>query len=233
MYRRWIPVGMVVVGLFIIATGAVQEPQSMSPQAATETVVALPPPLRDGETSVEEALWQRRSVRDFTEGSITVTHLAQLLWAAQGTNRGERRRTAPSAGALYPMEVYCVAGNVSGLDAGVYRYRCRTHELVKVADGDHRAPLAAAAGQRWIATAPATVVVAAVYERTARKYGDRARRYVHIEAGAVTENVYLQAGCLKLGTTCVGAFADEQVRQVCFMRPGERPLCILPIGHPQ
>ena len=232
MCRRWIPV-IVVVGLFIIAAGAVQEPQSTAPPPAAETVLALSPPLRDGETSVEEALWQRRSVRDFTEASITAADLAQLLWAAQGTNRGERRRTAPSAGALYPMEVYCVAGSVSGLDAGVYRYRSRTHELVKVADGDHRASLAAAAGQRWIAAAPATLVIAGVYERAAGKYGDRARRYVHIEAGAVTENVYLQAACLKLGTTCVGAFADGRVREVCSMRPNEQPLCILPIGHPQ
>lgn len=232
MRRRWIPV-VVVVGLFIIAAGAVQEPQSTSPPSAAETVLALSPPSRDGETSVEEALWQRRSVRDFTEESITAAELAQLLWAAQGINRGERRRTAPSAGALYPIEVYCVAGNVSGLDAGVYRYRSRTHELVKVADGDHRRPLAAAAGQEWIGTAPATLIVAGVYERTARKYGERARRYVHIEAGAVVENFYLQAGCLKLGTTCAGAFTDGQVRDACFMRPGEQPLCILPVGHPQ
>ena len=143
------------------------------------------------------------------------------------------KRTAPSAGALYPLEVYVVVGKVDGLPPAIYKYKPPTHQLITVSSGDRREQLATAAlGQRWIQGAPLVIVVGAVYKRTEVKYGERAARYVHIEAGHAVENVCLQAVALELGTTVVGAFKDEDVKKVVGMPEEEQPLLIVPVGRP-
>jgi SagB-type dehydrogenase family enzyme len=183
---------------------------------------------------VEAALRARRSVREFAVSPLSLAELSQLLWAAQGTTTGDGRRTAPSAGALYPLEVSVVAGDVTGLPAGVYRYRPDGHRLMPVATGDRRRALAAAAlEQDWMRPAPVALVIAAVYARTERKYGERAARYVHFEAGCAAENVALQAVALGLGTVVVGAFQDREVAAVAALDTNERPLAILPVGRPR
>ena len=140
---------------------------------------------------------------------------AFLALAAQGITHSEGLRTAPSAGALYPLEVYLVAGRVATLPAGIYRYDPRRHQLVPTVSGDRRRELTLAAlHQSWIADAPAVVVIAAVFRRTSTKYGGRGERYVHIEAGHAAENVCLQAVALGLGTTIVGAFSDAEVKRL-------------------
>jgi SagB-type dehydrogenase family enzyme len=194
--------------------------------------IRLPEPRAPGATSVEEALRRRRSLREFRPTPLTLAEAAQLLWAAQGRTAEDGRRTAPSAGALYPLEVFLVAGRVEGLAPGVYRYRPDGHILEPVIEGDRRRALSEAAlGQGWVGGAPAALVVAAVEERTARKYGRRAERYVHIEVGAAAQNVALQAVALGLGTVVVGAFDDAAVARVAGLAPEERPLAILPVGH--
>jgi SagB-type dehydrogenase family enzyme len=188
----------------------------------------------EGPLSVEAALLARRSVRSFAPGALALEQVAQLLWSAQGVTAGlaGSRRTAPSAGALYPLEVALVAGEVEGLSAGVYRYLPEGHALRPVLNGDLRAALAEAAlGQSWIAGAACGLVLAAVYRRTTRKYGARGRRYVHMEAGHAAQNVYLQARALGLGTTMVGAFQDEKVQRLLGFEADEAPLCILPVGR--
>lgn len=133
-------------------------------------VIKLPEPRQDGKTSVESALCRRRSVREFGKAGLTLAEISQLLWAAQAITDPEGRRAAPSAGALYPLEVLLVTGGQDELPAGVYRYRPQGHELIPVVPGDQRAKLAAAAlDQDWLNDAPATIAIAAVYERTARK----------------------------------------------------------------
>jgi SagB-type dehydrogenase family enzyme len=195
--------------------------------------VALAPPRRDGEVPLERLLSARRSIRELARGTLTLAAVGQLLWAAQGVNRGTGFRTAPSAGALYPLEVLLVVGEVGGLDRGVYRYHPAGHALAKAGDGDRRAALAGAAlGQGWIAEAATLLVLAAVYRRTAGKYGSRAERYVHIEVGHAAQNVYLQALALGLGTTEVGAFDDRAVKDVLGLGEGEDPLAIMPVGRP-
>ncbi|MEE9139802.1 MAG: SagB/ThcOx family dehydrogenase [Alphaproteobacteria bacterium] len=195
--------------------------------------VALPEPRQAGPLSVEAALSSRRSVRDFAKGPLTLAEVSQLLWAAQGITDPEGYRAAPSAGALYPLEVYLVAGEVAALEAGIYKYDPLRHRLTLMQLGDRRAELAAAAlDQDWMADGAAVLVIAAVPERTERKYGDRANRYVPMEAGHAAENVYLQAAALGLGTTVVGAFRDAQVKAVVGMARDERPLCLLPVGRP-
>lgn len=193
--------------------------------------VQLPAPSLKGRASVEEALQQRRSVRDLARSPLALADVAQLLWSAQGVTHPEGLRTAPSAGALYPLEVYLAAGNVTGLAPGVYRYQPGKHELALVKPGDARRELASAAlGQDWVRSAPAVIAIAAVYQRTARKYGARAERYVHIEVGHAAQNVYLQATARGLGTVIVGAFDDAKVQQALNLPADHAPLALLPVG---
>ncbi|KPJ51984.1 nitroreductase, partial [candidate division TA06 bacterium DG_24] len=154
----------------------------------------------------------RRSIRSYSDAPLTLAEVSQLLWAAQGITNDRGFRTAPSAGALYPLEVYVVAGKVEGLPAGIYKYRPREHELWRVDLGDKRRELSGAAlGQEPVADGAIDIVFAAVYGRTAVKYGERATRYVHIEVGHAAQNVFLQAGALDLGAAVIGAFFDEEV----------------------
>jgi len=171
-------------------------------------------------------------MRIFAAGSIALAELGQLLWAAQGVTHAEGGRTAPSAGATYPLELYAIAGAVEGLAPGIFRYDPRRHDLHQVAAGDRRRDLAAAAlSQSLIAEAAAIVVIAAVFRRTTGKYGLRGERYVQIEVGHAGENFCLQAVALGLGSTVVGAFEDEAVKAVIGAdQPGE-PLCLLPVGR--
>lgn len=208
------------------------EPENLSAQEVGE-MVELPRPERAGDVSLEAAIEHRRSRRKYADAPLSLDDVGQLLWAAQGiTNRRRGLRAAPSAGALYPLEVYVVAGNVVELNAGIYRYRPDGHRLVRTADGDRRDDLARAAlNQSWVRSAPAVVVITAVYERTARRYGDRARRYVHMEVGSAAENVYLQAETRALSTVLVGAFRDGRVQDVLAIPDDYAPLGLMPVGH--
>jgi len=197
-------------------------------------VIKLPKPRQESKTSVESALRRRRSVREFGKGGLTLAEVSQLLWAAQGITDPEGKRTAPSAGALYPLEVFLVAGGQDELPAGVYRYRPQGHDLIPVVQGDQRAKLAGAAlEQDWLNDAPVTIVIAALYERTARKYKLRARRYVQMEVGHAAQNVHLQAVALDLRTVVVGAFDDAEVKRVLTLAVNEEPLCLMPVGRPR
>ena len=197
-----------------------------------KTMIKLPEPARDGDVSIEEALSKRRSVRSYAEGPLTLGEVSQLLWSAQGITSQRGLRAAPSAGALYPLELYIVVGDVSDLPAGIYRYEPRGHGLVKVAEGDVRADLSAASlRQESVANSAVSFVFGAVFQRTAAKYGDRAERYVHIEIGHAAENLHLQAVSLDLGTVMVGAFQDERVKKVVQMAADENPLLIMPVGR--
>lgn len=176
---------------------------------------------------------QRRSVRSFSPAALSLTQLGQLLWAAQGITHSEGLRTAPSAGALYPLELYAVVGAIDGLKPGIYHYQAGEHRLSKVADGDRREELARAAhGQSWIAGAPVVIAFSAIYERTTRKYGERGVRYVHMEVGYAGENLHLQASALGLGTTVVGAYDDDEVAAVLGVPADTRPLALMPVGYP-
>ena len=198
--------------------------------------VALPAPSRDTPdgVSVEAALAARRSHRAYQSTPLILSEAGQLLWAAQGVSYQENRRTAPSAGALYPLEVYLVAGSVQGLDPGVYHYKPEEHTLTRMLVGDKRGALSQASlDQDVLRDAPAIIALAAVFERTTVKYGERGLQYVHNEVGAAAQNVYLQAEALGLGTVFVGAFHDDPVREVLQLPAPQEPLALLPIGHPQ
>jgi SagB-type dehydrogenase family enzyme len=203
-----------------------------SAQVSTENAIALPTPRTNSETSLEAALLGRRSVRSYRDEPLALAEIGQLLWAAQGiTDPARGYRTAPSAGALYPLEVYLVAGKVEGLPSGVYRYNPGAHSLTLVKEGDQRDALyGAALRQAPVRQAPAVLVIANVYERTTGKYGERGVRYVHLEAGHAAQNALLQAVALGLGAVVIGAFDDDGVRQAVEMLPAEQPLYVVPVG---
>ena len=200
---------------------------------AALATVALPEPIREGH-SLERALAERRTVREFAAAPIRLADIAQLAWAAQGVTAPDGRRTAPSAGALYPLEIYIVAARVDGLAPGVYHYEPVGHRLVPTADGDRIEALAhAALDQRWIGKAAAVLVIAAVESRTTRKYGGRATRYVHIEVGHAAQNVLLQATAFGLAAAPVGAFDDRGVKALLALPREAEPLYLLPVGRPR
>ena len=192
----------------------------------------LPEPHLQGELA--QTMQQRRSVREFAPKPLSLETVARLLWAAQGISSPDGLRTAPSGGALYPLELHLVAGQVAGLPAGSYGYDPAEHGLTGTVRGDLRPALARAAlNQSWIADAPAAVVIAAVPRRSTRKYGERGIRYVHIEVGHAGQNLLLQATAVGLGGTVVGAFDDAAVQRLLELPDGEHPLAILPVGYPR
>ncbi|MGD2279441.1 MAG: SagB/ThcOx family dehydrogenase [Candidatus Omnitrophota bacterium] len=199
--------------------------------------VKLPEPKRRGGISVEEAIMERTSVRDFRREALPLEDVSQLLWAAGGkTVDGVTgpTRAYPSAGASYPLEIYLVAGKVINLEPGVYRYNWKENSITLIRKGDLREDLAGAAlGQRMISQAPVTIVIAAVFEKTTRRYGERGRtRYVSMDAGHLGQNVHLQAQSLGLGTVMVGAFSDKKVQKVLGVE-GETPVYMMPVGRPR
>ena len=195
-------------------------------------LIRLPPPHLEGGLSIEETLKQRRSVREYGRGRLKLADVSQILWSAQGVTHPNGYRTAPSAGALYPLELYLVAGDVADLNPGVYRYRPAEHELVLIQKGDLRGRLSASAlHQNCVARAPAILVIAGVYRRTAGKYGRRAQRYVHIEVGHAAQNVYLQCVSRGLATVFVGAFDDTEVQEAIGLSHEHAPLGLMPLGR--
>ncbi|UCG85923.1 MAG: SagB/ThcOx family dehydrogenase [Gemmatimonadota bacterium] len=195
-------------------------------------VIRLIDPSTEGAMSVEAALHARRSVREYDDAPLTLNEVSQLMWAAQGITHPDGLRTAPSAGALYPLNLHLVVGRVEGIGPGVYRYRSTGHSLVKVAEGDRRCDLAAAAlKQEQIERCAVVIVLSAVYERVVGKYGARGVCYAHMEVGLAAENVHLQVVALGLGTVMVGAFEDETVQDILGMVSNEKPLVLMPVGR--
>ena len=189
--------------------------------------IKLRQPKEKGSISIEETLHQRRSVRDYKRGPLSLDLVSQLLWAASGKNL--YRRTAPSAGATYPLEIYLAAGEVEGLEPGIYHYSPSGNYPEIVIEGDVRSGLSRVAlGQEMIEEAPVSIIIAADYSRTTGRYGQRGIRYVHMEVGHVGQNVSLQAIALGLGAVMIGAFEDQKVKEVLGIE--EDPLYIIPIG---
>ncbi len=190
--------------------------------------IKLPKPKFKSEVSLEEALLKRKSYRRFLNKKLSLEEISQILWAGQGITRGNFFRTVPSAGALYPIELYAV------LEEGVFHYIPHEHALELIKKGDVRYDLMKAAlYQEYILEAPLNVIIAAVFSRTTYKYGDRGIRYVLFEAGHVSQNIYLQCVSLKLGTVAIGAFYDEEVKRVLSLPKDHDPLYIMPVGYPR
>ncbi len=191
----------------------------------SRSTIDLPAPLHC-DMSLDESLETRRTMRELSGPRLTEADISLLLWSAQGITLAGNR-TAPSAGATYPIELYLLTAR------GVYLYRPLHHDLEVVSGEDKRLPLFDnAVSQESVRDAPAVFVVTAVFERTAAKYADRAVRYVHIEVGHVAQNLLLQAATLGLGGVPVGSFDDDAVSEILGLPDDHEPLYLLPVGHP-
>ncbi len=244
--RQAAGVGAGLAGLALLGCDEQQQAPTLGTAQATTTqevstpviqetrAIALPAPRLKGEMSLEEVVSRRRSRREFKATSLTLEQVSQILWAAQGITARGWLRTAPSAGALCPLELYAAVGRetVEGLAEGVYHYDPQGHALERTLEGDVRPTLTRlAVNQTFIAEAPLAVVISGEYEGVSQRYGNRAERYIHMEVGHVAQNVYLQAEALGLGTVVVGSFQDEAVSQALGLPAQHRPLYIMPIGH--
>lgn len=218
-----------LIGLLITTNFYCQDNRE---ETSMKDIIQLPAPMYESSTSIEEALLNRRSVRDYKTESLSLSEVSQILWSAQGiTDTAEGLKTAPSAGALYPLEIYLVAANVKDLNAGIYKYSPQDHTLQKISEGDKRDEISnASLKQESITSASAIVVIIAIYGRTSVKYGKRTERYVNMEVGHVGQNIYLQAVSLGLGTVMVGAFSDDALKRVLNLPDDEHPLALYPLG---
>lgn len=197
------------------------------------TIISLPKPKIIGKMSIEETIVRRQSIRNFTQNSLTLEQLSQLLWSAQGITE-QFRRAVPSAGATYPLDVFAVLGIVEGINPGVYHYLPMKHSIELIKEGDLRKALALAAlNQEFIAHAPLDIVITAEYSRTTFRYGSRGEKYVYMEVGHAGQNLSLIAESLGLGTVVIGAFIDEEVSRCLNLPKNFAPLYIMPFGYPK
>jgi SagB-type dehydrogenase family enzyme len=193
--------------------------------------VSLPDPIKQSTVSIEQALQNRRSVREYSKELLSIEQIGQLLWAAQGVTGDSGERTAPSAGALYPLEVY-VTGQIGEKESGFYLYHPDNHSLSKESGQDLREALAAAAyDQEWIKNAPINIIITAFFGRLESKYGEKAVQFSQLEAGHAAQNVLLQVVSLGLGAVTIGGFDDEQVNATLGLTDDETPLYIIPVGN--
>ncbi|HEU5260777.1 MAG TPA: SagB/ThcOx family dehydrogenase [Gemmatimonadales bacterium] len=213
-------------GASLLLLGALAQAAGQQPGPP---VTALPTPAANGPVSVEQALLRRRSVREYTTHDLTEAEVSQLLWAAQGVTHPDGLRTAPSAGALYPLELYVATR------AGLHHYEPRGHRLLRSSQADLRPALSRAAhGQAAVANAPAVFIITAAPARTAAKYGvERGARYVQLEAGHAAQNLLLEAVALGLAGVPVGAFDDAEILRTLRSARGVVPLYLIPVGHPR
>jgi SagB-type dehydrogenase family enzyme len=193
--------------------------------------VSLPPPHTQGAVSVEAALHQRRSLRAPAPTPLSLEEVGQLCWAAQGITDDQGHRTAPSAHAAYPLQVYVLAGAVNGLPAGLYRYLPAGHVLEPLRAGDPRADFEKrGVGQSWVARAPVILVITGTLSKMSGM-GDRAAQFMAVEAGLAAQGFFLQAEALGLGSTFVGGFRPKDARLALGLPEGEEVLGVLPVGR--
>jgi SagB-type dehydrogenase family enzyme len=196
--------------------------------------IKLPSPATKGGMPLAEAMQGRRTVRHFATRPLDLAQISQLLWEADGTSDPQGHRTSPSAGATYPLDLYLVAGErgVTNLAAGLYHYDVAAHGLTPLARGDFQTPVARAClHQAWLTEAPVLVVITGEYRRCTGRYGQRGVRYTHMEAGNVSQNLFLAAESLGLGAGIVGAFEDQALAQVLKLPPAHEPLLVMPVGY--
>ena len=192
-------------------------------------------PSFDGPISLEKAIKGRRTVRSFSSTKMTEPQCSQLLWAAQGiTEDRGYKRSAPSAGALYPMDVYAAVGKdaVNGVEEGVYHYNPTDHVVTRILKQDIRKDVARASlEQMWMAHAPMIIVITSEYSRIIVKYRERGIAYAIMEAGHISQNIFLQSVALGLSAGIVGAFQEEKIIQCMGIPRQHIPLIIMPIGY--
>ena len=194
---------------------------------AEDMIIKLPDPKEKSNISLEESIKRRRSERNLSGKGLSLEQIGQLLWACQGvTDKNGRYRSAPSAGATYPLEIYLVAGD------GMFHYIPEQHSIKRIKDMDLRGELSQAClGQGFVKDAAIDIVICADFERTTGRYGERGKNYVYIEVGHAAENLHLQAAAEGLGSVPVGAFSDLKVKKVLGLSEELVPIYVVPVGY--
>jgi SagB-type dehydrogenase family enzyme len=196
----------------------------------TKNIITLPLPKKDGSLSIEKALSTRRSVRKYSSQLLSLDDIGQIMWSVQGMTH-RIFRTAPSAGALYPLELY-ITGMIDENLKGLFHYDVKQHSLTQRSNQDCRNLLSEAAyNQPWVKNAPVVVVITAMYDRVMKKYGKKGVQYTHFEVGHAAQNIHLQLESLKLGTVCVAGFDEKKVKEILQLTE-ESPQYLMPIGYP-
>lgn len=194
---------------------------------AEDMIIKLPPPKEKGNLSLEETIKKRRSERSLSGKELTLEQIGQLLWSCQGITDDKRgHRSAPSAGATYPLEVYLVNSE------GLFHYIPKIHSIEKVKTGNLKSELSnACLGQGFVKDAPIDIIICADFKRTSGRYGERGKGYVYIEIGHAAENLHLEAVALGLGSVPVGAFSDDAVKKLLGLPEELAPVYIIPVGY--
>ena len=196
----------------------------------SKKIINLPEFKTVGEVSLESALKNRKSVRDFKDDALSLEQVSQILWAAHGVSHGDNYYTVPSAGALFPLEIYLIAEKVEDLAQGLYHYLPIGHKVEMINSGSFLKTVSNVAyGQRALSHCPAIFIISGVVARSEKKYRERALRYVQFEVGHAGQNILLQAAALGLASVPMGAFIDDQVKERLGME-GE-PFYLLPVGY--
>ncbi|MCX7957694.1 MAG: SagB/ThcOx family dehydrogenase [Deltaproteobacteria bacterium] len=220
----WFLVSVIMATVFAVS-------QEKEKREMEEKNIKLPQYKTTGKISVEETLKKRRSVRKFTDASISIEEISQLLWAAYGFTASDGRKTTPSAGATYPLEIYIAVRKADKLKPGLYRYLPESHSLKFIKEGDILSQVSETTYQpEMCKSAPVHIIITAVIERTTSVYGQRGIRYIHMEAGHSAQNISLQGVALNIGSVLVGAFEDEKLSRVLEAGKDEIPLYIIPVG---
>jgi len=231
LYHRWSkPGGSQILGTVLNWGG---RPPRFKTYPDAERI-ALPDPRGYRGLSLEEVVEVRRSIRDYAADPLSMEQISRLLHAAQGITASRLGfRATPSAGALYPIELYPIVHAVAGLEPGIYHYAVQEHEVEQVEAGDFRgATTRAGLGQSFLGQAGACLVLSAVFQRTRWRYRERTYRYVMLEAGHVVQNVYLAAASMGLGACAVGAFLDDALNELLGLDGAEEAaLYVVSVGQ--
>lgn len=194
--------------------------------------IKLPEPTHKGQLSIEEALLKRRSIREYRRERLTLQEIGQTLWSGYGVTSEEGFRTAPSAGALFPLRLYCYADDVKDLAQGIYQYDPQTHSIEMLQEGDFSEKLMAGTFfQDYVAEAPAVLIISADYSGPEEKYGDQGKKFTWMDLGHLGQNIHLQAVSLNLGTVAVAAVRPGEVEKI-LSKPNEEVLYLMPLGKP-
>ena len=205
-------------------------------EAMDSSHVLLPEPRYESTTSVEEALKGRRSIRDFSEEPLGIEEVSQLLWAGQGVTSEDGKRTVPSAGATYTIELYIIALNVEGFSKGIYHYNPSEHSLIRIREGDFREELLGATrNQPRFEKVPVSIIIAGNFERHKKKFGgvpeDLVKTWVYTEAGHASQSMYLQSESLGLGMVLMGGFDESKLNSLLELPSNETSLYLIPLGR--
>lgn len=222
----------ILLCLFLLLVSFDLNTQQNTDSKGTSLMIKLPKPGHNSKTSVERSIKNRRSIRSYKNGMLSLKKVSQILWAAQGITDNNKYRSAPSAGALYPIEIYVIIRNVKNVPKGVYKYRPNDHCLCLQLPKDNQKKIFKASNyQECIDQAQIILIFAVVYDRVTVKYGKRGIRYTHMEVGHSAQNVYLQCESLGLGTVTIGAFFDDQIKEAINAENNEDILYLMPVGR--